>query len=656
MRVFVESIATGITFPRYIHHNNLMIKKNNLIFVKIYDILLISFRSFIVMEVNMNNIQKAYSVLLAYAVNQTNPTLLCENVSFDDKKSLNDFTLTHQLSSDDLKKLSILMKKAISRGIKVNQSHINSSDFNDLVMKGKVSPNIDVTQFPADNIPLVSIGDFCMVADDIGISNTNELVPDAFRLMSISAVNAGREVKNNAQRISLISANTKQELETELERLNEAQKRDHRKIGQEMELFFISENGPGLAMFQPNGAIIRRTIENFEHFEHAKRGYKPVYTPHVYDASVWKRSGHYDCYKENMFLFEEDGKEMGVKPMNCPGHVEIFKRVPRSYRDLPIKFFELGTVYRREDRGALQGLLRVTNITQDDAHIFCRKDQLKGELVNVIDFVEFMMKTFGLKTEYVISTRPEDKFLGTKETWDYSEKSLKDALTAAGIKSFGYDIGGGAFYGPKIDVKMQDALGRKWQGPTIQLDFNFPERFGLEYTNAEGKKERPVMLHRTVLGSMERFLGVLIEHYNGKFPLWLAPEQCAVIAVNEKDPKVQQYKDQIVSSLQEEFRMVDLSSKSDSLGSKIAKARNRRIPYTIVVGGKEAENQTVSVRVRDDNSQHSMPLQQLISILNGERKQKALVSPFVKSTERGENVASHKTVIPDTNISRRGRE
>ena len=579
----------------------------------------------------MKNIQKAYSVLMGYAAYKMNPALLLEDMHFDDNKSLNDFNLAQQLSQEDLKKISILMKKSISKKEEIKFNLVDKTNIINLINQKKISENIDIAKFENNKIPLITIGNFVLVSDDIGITNTQELSPDNFKLMTISALNAGREVKNNGQRVTAISAESKEELNTTLEKLAEAQKRDHRKIGQEMDLFFISQNGPGLAMFQPNGAIIRRTIENFEHLEHAKRGYKPVYTPHVYNATVWKKSGHYDCYKDNMFLFEEAGEEMGVKPMNCPGHVEIFNKVPHSYKDLPIKYFELGTVYRREDRGALQGLLRVTNITQDDAHIFCRKDQLKDELVKVIDFVEFMMKTFGLKTEYVISTRPEDKFLGTIETWNYSEEALKKALTAANIKDFGYDIGGGAFYGPKIDVKMQDALGRKWQGPTIQLDFNFPQRFGMEYVNSNGEKETPVMLHRTVLGSMERFLGVLIEHYNGKFPLWLAPEQCAVLTVNDNNELLSKYQEQVVEKLQEEgFRVESSSIKGNSLGAKISKARNRRIPYIVVIGENEAENRTVSVRVRDNNKQYQVSLEKFILLLNSEFKQKSLSSLFIE--------------------------
>ena len=415
---------------------------------------------------------------------------------------------------------------------------------------------------------------------------------------------------------------------------NSEQQRDHRKIAQEMDLFFMSENGPGLAMLQPNGAIIRRTIENFEHFEHAKRGYKPVYTPHVYNAEVWKRSGHYDCYKDHMFLFQEDGKEFGVKPMSCPGHVEIFKKNAHSYKDLPIRYFELATVYRRENSGCLQGLLRVTNITQDDAHIFCTKKQLKSEIVNVLNFVKYMMDTFGLNAEYEISTKPK-KFIGNEETWELAEKTLKEALPMAGINHFDIDQGGGAFYGPKIDVKMKDALGRKWQGPTVQLDFNFPERFNLEYINEEGKKERPIMLHRVVLGSMERFLGILIEHYNGKFPFWLAPEQCAVLTVKDSDT-LRNYQEKVASHLMEEgFRIETNSVRGNSLGSKIANARHRRIPYIIVLGENELQKSTVSVRVRDNGTQYrDIPLDSFITLLKTEQKNKLLQSIFISNGQQ----------------------
>lgn len=597
------------------------------------------------------SVKQAYSVLMAYAVHKNDKNILLENSQFGEGEIYNDFNNTRAMTQNDIKKISIEMKKAISRRIPIEYSTISSLEAEKLVLEKKISPINNIEQFN-NEIPIVKIDDFYCVSNPLEISNTNELSPDSFKLQTISGTNADKEGVNRSQRLTALAFSTKDELDSYNKHLQEAQERDHRRINQDMDLFCMSQNGPGLAMFQRNGAIIRRTIEEFEHFEHAKRGYKPVYTPHIYTTNVWKQSGHYDCYKDNMFLFDQDGKEYGVKPMNCPGHVEIYRNTAKSYRDLPIKYFELGTVYRKEDSGALHGLLRVTNITQDDAHIFCTKEQLKDEIVKVVDFVEYMMDTFGLETEYEISTKPE-KAIGNAETWEHAEKTLHEALSSTKIKSYGVDQGGGAFYGPKIDVKMKDALGRKWQGPTIQLDFNFPERFNLEYTNANGEKERPIMLHRTVLGSMERFTGVLIEHYNGKFPLWLAPEQIAVVAVSDENEKMNSYKAKVAESLMEEgFRVETSSIRGNSLSAKVAKARRRRIPYTVIIGENEANNNTVSLHIRDNNSKiKDMPLDEFIDVVKQERKTKALKSILINNETQNINDNSKSTVAQPQNLN-----
>ncbi len=580
------------------------------------------------------NLQHAYSVLIAYAVYKTDSNILLENSQLENNEIRNDFNNIQPITQKDIKKISIEVKKAIFHKIPIEYSTISTQAAEKLVQEKKISPINNIEEFH-NEIPIVKIDDFYCVSSPFEMLNTSELSPDSFKLQTVSGVNANKDGVNQSQRLTALAFKTKDELDTYIQHLKEAQERDHRRINQDMDLFCMSQNGPGLAMFQPNGAIIRRTIEEFEHFEHAKRGYKPVYTPHIYTTNVWKQSGHYDCYKDNMFLFEQDGKEYGVKPMNCPGHVEIYKNTAKSYRDLPIKYFELGTVYRKEDSGALHGLLRVTNITQDDAHIFCTKEQLKDEIVKVVDFVEYMMKTFGLETEYEISTKPK-KAIGDAKTWEHAEKTLHEALSSTKIKNYGVDQGGGAFYGPKIDVKMKDALGRKWQGPTIQLDFNFPERFNLEYTNANGEKERPIMLHRTVLGSMERFTGVLIEHYNGKFPLWLAPEQIAVVSVSDENEKMNSYKRKVADALMEEgFRVETSSIRGNSLSAKVAKARRRRIPYTIIIGENEADNNTVALHIRDNNSKiKNMPLHEFIDAVKQERKSKALQSIFITQEDQ----------------------
>ena len=599
--------------------------------------------------------QPLHPSLIAYSIFKQKNILL-NSFSTQDEQLLLDFENEQSLTKDDLKKITAKIKETISQNIPIEYITIELESLKKLQEQRKISKNVDISKFDKNQIPLLKIDDFYMISEKLNFEKTGEFCQNGFQLNSISAINIGRDQSYSAQRLFAFAFNSKENLEKHLDMLTLVQQRDHRKIAQEMDLFFMSENGSGLAMLQPNGAIIRRTIENFEHYEHAKRGYKPVYTPHVYNANVWKKSGHYECYKDHMFLFKENNEEYGVKPMSCPGHVEIFKKNAHSYRDLPIRYFELATVYRRENSGSLQGLLRVTNITQDDAHIFCTQKQLKSEIVGVLDFVKYMMDTFGLNAEYEISTKPE-KFIGNEETWNYAETILKESLPMAGIKNFSIDQGGGAFYGPKIDVKMKDALGRKWQGPTVQLDFNFPERFNMEYVNEEGKKERPIMLHRVVLGSMERFLGILIEHYNGKFPLWLAPEQCAVLTVNDSNKELSEYQEKIASRLLEEgFRIETNSIRGNSLGSKISNVRNRRIPYAIVLGQKELQNNTLSVRVRDNNNQYTnISLDNFISLLKTEQQKKMLQSIFISENSLSKGNGSKcllKQTLPNNIVSK----
>ncbi len=419
----------------------------------------------------------------------------------------------------------------------------------------------------------------------------------AFKLTSVSgAYWRGNENGPVMQRIYGTAFFSKKDLDEFIRVREEAKKRDHRKIGKELDFFSVQEDGgPGLIFYHPKGALLRHLIEQFVKEEHLKRGYHFVIGPQILKSDIWVRSGHYSYYKENMFIFKtEDDKEYAVKPMNCPGHMLIFKTKSRSYRDLPLRFFEMGNVCRNEKSGVLHGLLRVRNFTQDDAHIFCLPEGLEKEISSVVDFVFYVLDTFGfVEREIEISTRPKDS-IGTDEDWTRATSALEGALKE---KKIDYKIceGEGAFYGPKIDIKIKDALGRSWQCSTIQCDFALPERFDLEYTGSDGNKHRPVMLHRAILGSVERFMGTLLEHYAGALPLWLSPMQVSVIPVSEAQTS---YAQEVCNVLQESGLRVELQNSNETLGLRIRKAQNEKIPYMIVVGDKEIQAKKVAVRSR----------------------------------------------------------
>jgi threonyl-tRNA synthetase len=364
--------------------------------------------------------------------------------------------------------------------------------------------------------------------------------------------------------------------------------------------------------------MLKSVLEDFLKAEHLKRGYELVSIPHLAKADLWKRSGHMDYYRENMYVMEVDKMEYVVKPMNCPGHILIFERKIVSYKDLPIRYFELGTVYRYEKSGVLHGLLRVRGFTQDDAHIFCSPEQLKGEINGVLDFAFDMLKTFGFEYEVNLSTRP-DKFVGTQENWTHATEALENALKERKI-SYEIDPGAGVFYGPKIDIKLKDALGRLWQGPTIQVDFNNPERFDLNYIAEDGTKKRPVMIHRVVLGSIERFLGALIEHYAGAFPVWLAPVQAAILPISDRHLD---YSKTVMEKLSKKGVRVTLDARREKIGLKIREAQLQKIPYMLIVGDKEASEGTVAVRGRKDGDIGAQKLDDFTASLTAEIEAKS---------------------------------
>ncbi|HKN87859.1 MAG TPA: threonine--tRNA ligase [Nitrospiraceae bacterium] len=426
----------------------------------------------------------------------------------------------------------------------------------------------------------------------------------------------GDERNAMLQRIYGTSFPTQKELDAYLAKLEEIKRRDHRKLGKELDLISIQDDiGPGLVLWHPKGALVRLLIENFWREQHLQHGYQLVYSPHVARLDLWKTSGHVDYYRENMFVpMKVEASEYQLKPMNCPFHIMIYKSHLRSYRDLPIRYGELGTVYRYERTGVLHGLLRVRGFTQDDAHLFCRPDQIESEVSHVLDFTFFMMKTFGFSDfEVYLSTRP-DKAVGSEERWTQATSALEAALKNRGV-AYEIDPGEGVFYGPKIDIKIKDVLGRSWQCSTVQVDFNNPERFELAYTGEDGKAHQPIMIHRALLGSIERFFGILVEHYAGAFPTWLAPVQVRVLPITDKQ---RQYADSIVGRLQSVGYRTEADARNEKIGLKIREAEKAKIPYMLVVGDREMEAGTVAVRGRSGANLGTLPVSGVIELLKSD--------------------------------------
>ena len=442
----------------------------------------------------------------------------------------------------------------------------------------------------------------------------------AFKIMKLAgAYWKGDAEREQLQRVYGTAFFKQKELDEHLHNLAEAEKRDHRKLGRELGIYMMDEDaGVGLPLYLPKGARVIRLLQEWLRRDLYERGYEEVITPHIYKADVWKTSGHYDYYKENMYFFninegtEEEPRlsEYGVKPMNCPGHVMLYRNEIHSYRDLPLRYFEFGTVYRHEMSGVVHGLLRARGFTQDDAHVFCTRDQVVDEVVAILDLVDHIMTTFGFEYSAEISTRPE-KSIGTDDMWEHATGALKEACARHDLA---YDIneGDGAFYGPKIDIKVKDAIGRTWQCSTVQVDFNLPERFGLTYRTEDNAEERPWMLHRAIFGSIERFLGILIEHYAGALPLWLAPVQVAVLPIADRHIDAAH---ELERKLKAAGGRVEVYEQNEPMRVKIAKAQSQKIPYMVVLGDKEVEEGTVSVRDRHEGDQGSWPVEKLVEII-----------------------------------------
>jgi len=441
-----------------------------------------------------------------------------------------------------------------------------------------------------------------------------------FKLLSLAgAYWRGNSDNKQLTRVYGTSFFTKEELDEHLNNLEERKKRDHRKLGKQLDLFMLSEYGPGFPFWLPNGMILRRELENFWYDVHLKEGYKLIQTPIMLNKELWEVSGHWYNYKENMYISEIDDQEFAIKPMNCPGGMLVYKRDIHSYKDFPLKVGELGLVHRHEASGALNGLFRVRNFTQDDAHIFMTEDMIVNEVKELVRLFEYMYSVFGLNYHIELSTRPEEKYIGEIATWDRAEKALADALEAIG-KEYVVNPGDGAFYGPKLDFKLRDSMKRIWQCGTIQLDMNLPERFDLTYIDSNGEKKRPVMLHRALYGSIERFIGILIEHYGGAFPTWMAPVQVKVIPVNN-DYHLD-FSKKLVESLRMAKIRVEMDDRDEKLGYKIREAQTKKIPYQLVVGDKEVESDEVTYRRYGEQEQTTVKVDEFIELIKKEIAEK----------------------------------
>ncbi len=529
-----------------------------------------------------------------------------------------DVKLDRTLSSDDFEAIEKRMAEIVEAAEPFERREVTRDEALELFADQPFKVEL-INELPADEvITIYSIGSFTDLCRGPHLPNTGK-VP-AFKLQKIAgAYWRGDAERDQLQRLYGTAFFKQKELDEYLHNLEEAEKRDHRKLGRELGIFMMDElAGVGLPLYLPKGARIIRTMQEWLRKELYRRGYEEVITPHIYKADVWKTSGHYDFYHENMYFFNiNEGtdeqprySEYGVKPMNCPGHVMLYRNDVHSYRDLPVRYFEFGTVYRHEMSGVVHGLMRARGFTQDDAHVFCREDQVVDEVVAILDLADNIMKEFGFEYEAEISTRPE-KSIGTDAMWEFAEGALKEAIERRG-PSYEINPGDGAFYGPKIDIKVKDAIGRTWQCSTVQVDFNLPERFGLSYRTADNGEAQPFMLHRALFGSIERFLGILIEHYAGALPLWLSPIQAVILPIADRHVDAAK---ELAAKLTAVGGRVEVYEQNEPMRVKIAKAQAQKIPYMIVLGDKEVEEGTISVRERFEGDLGKWPVEKMADLL-----------------------------------------
>ncbi|MFI5358491.1 MAG: threonine--tRNA ligase [Halanaerobiales bacterium] len=528
-----------------------------------------------------------------------------------------DFDLEERLSQEDFDRIEEEMRKIIKEDLPITRKVLDKEEALRLMKEKGEGYKVELIQEMEDEeISFYEQGEFIDLCRGPHLPSTGRV--KAFKLLNVAgAYWRGDEKNKMLQRIYATAFAKQSELEQYLERLEEAKKRDHRKLGKELDLFSFHDEGRGFPFIHPKGMVLRNELIDFWKKEHRKAGYEEVMTPIILNQSLWKQSGHWDHYQENMYFTEIDDELHSIKPMNCPGGILIYKSKMRSYRDLPIRMAELGVVHRHEKSGTLHGLMRVRNFTQDDAHIFCLPSQIVDELTGVIKLVDTIYSAFGFNYKVELSTRPENS-MGSEEMWELATEALKEAIEKNGLP---YEIneGDGAFYGPKIDFHLEDSLGRTWQCGTIQLDFQMPERFDLNYIGEDGKEHRPVMIHRAIYGSLERFMGILIEHFGGAFPVWLAPVQVKILPVSDDQLA---YAEQLRAELEKEEIRVDVDAANEKLGYKIRQAQLEKVPYMLVVGKNEAENKTVAVRDRKEGDLGAMSIDEFRNKVLAEIREK----------------------------------
>jgi threonyl-tRNA synthetase len=530
-----------------------------------------------------------------------------------------DFDTSRPFTPEDLEKIEGRMREIVKSRLPFRRMVMPKTEALRFFSEQGESYKVElINGVDADDVSLYSQGEFTDLCRGPHIPNSSFI--KAFKLTKVAgAYWRGDERNPMLQRIYGIAFRSKDDLSHYLHVLEEAKKRDHRKLGKELDLFSVAdEAGPGLVIWHPKGALLRYLVEDFERKEHLKRGYHMVVGPQILKRELWEKSGHFDNYRDNMYFTTVDEVDYGVKPMNCLAHMIIYKSRIRSYRDLPLRYFELGTVLRHEKSGVLHGLLRVRQFTQDDAHILCTPEQLNDEILGIINFVRDVMGIFGFEYSMELSTRPE-KSIGSDEDWERATRALENALKDINAD---YEIneGDGAFYGPKIDIKLKDALSRSWQCATIQCDFTLPERFDLTYVDRDGERKRPVMIHRVVLGAIERFLGVLIEHYAGAFPLWLAPVQAVIMTITERQDS---FAKEIAQLLRNEGMRVEEDLRNEKIGFKIREARQQKIPYMIIMGDKEVQDRTLAVRKRGEESTNTFSPEDFVKLFREQTERRS---------------------------------
>ncbi len=533
-----------------------------------------------------------------------------------------DFFTKKTFTPEDLKNIETEIKKIIEENLPFERVEMSKDKANALLSKRKEKFKLELLDELTGNVSVYKNDEFIDLCRGPHVPSTGYI--GVCKLLSVSGSYwRADEKRENLQRIYGISFETKEELEKHIQKLEEAKERDHRKIGKELDLFTINEKaGSGLILWHPKGATLRRIIEDFWKEEHLKNGYELVITPHIAKAGLWRTSGHYDYYLKNMYIFQKENEEYVIKPMNCPGHILIYKSKIHSYRELPIRYAELGTVVRDELSGVLHGMLRTREFTIDDAHIFCTEEQIDDEILGVLRFARKITKTFGFrKLGYELSVRePEckDKYAGCDEDWEKAEHSLNKALETEKLEYKRME-GEAVFYGPKIDIQMYDALGRKWQGPTIQFDFNLPGRFGVTYIGKDGNPHNVIIIHRTVFGSIERFIGALIEHYKGDFPVWLAPVQVRIMTITDK---LIDYAERVNEILKFHTLRTEVDKRNEKIDFKVREAEKEKIPYMAIIGAREEKENTVSIRERHRKNRGPLSIDNLVAEINEKQKKK----------------------------------